>query len=171
MKNMAHRWLPNINKFFFSSGRFMEICDSQLHSVSHDQSEFLARRLDEYARTLSIIVTRFNEILWPPWITENMLAQSIVSFGTYRFTLIALWTRISSSRQKRSNGVFSVILVENSGVHGWPRFCLGQGEAGNFTQRLWYAMEWHCTNPWCIRKNSSPQMTPIRYVSRKEGVV
>ena len=62
-KNMAHQWLPNINEFFFSLGRLIDTCDSQLHSVSHKfhLSEFLTRRLDEYARTMSIIVTRFNK--------------------------------------------------------------------------------------------------------------
>ena len=46
-KNMAHKWLPNINEFFFSLGRLIDTCDSQLHSVSRNRSEFLTRRLDD----------------------------------------------------------------------------------------------------------------------------
>ena len=60
-KEYGAPWLPNINEFFFSLRRLINTCDSQLHSVSRDRSEFLTRRLDEYARTMSIIVTRFNE--------------------------------------------------------------------------------------------------------------
>ena len=41
--------------------RLMESCDTQVNDISHDRCEFLVRRLDEYSRTLSIIVSRFTD--------------------------------------------------------------------------------------------------------------
>ena len=56
---MMARWLPNTNEIFYSLGRLLESCEEQ--NISRDSIEFLVRRLDEYARTLSILISRFSE--------------------------------------------------------------------------------------------------------------
>ena len=58
---MAAQWLPNTNEFFFSLGRLIQNCQEQLNTASYDTSEFIIRRLDEYERTLSILLSRFTE--------------------------------------------------------------------------------------------------------------
>ena len=58
---MAARWLPNYDEFFFSLGNLFNTCEQQLNSTPSDRSEFLFRRLDEYERTLSTLISRFCE--------------------------------------------------------------------------------------------------------------
>ena len=58
---MAARWLPNTEEFFFSLARLIESSERQLNSASYDNSEFLFRRLDEYERTLATLLARFVE--------------------------------------------------------------------------------------------------------------
>ena len=55
------RWLPNYDEFFFSLGNLLNTCEQQLNSTPSDRSEFLFRRLDEYERTLSTLISRFCE--------------------------------------------------------------------------------------------------------------
>ena len=57
----AARWLPNYDEFFFSLGNLLNTCEQQLNSTPSDRSEFLFRRLDEYERTLSTLISRFCE--------------------------------------------------------------------------------------------------------------
>ena len=58
---MAERWLPDFGEFFLSLGRLIQNCEVQLHSASCNTSEFLFRRLDEYERTLSTLISRYSE--------------------------------------------------------------------------------------------------------------
>ena len=123
---MAHRWLPNINEFFFSLGRLIDTCDGQLQSVSRDRSEFLTRRLDEYSRTLSIIIARFNESYGHLESQRSCLHN--LSYLLERVLLLRSHFERECILQNEidENGVLSVISVENSGVRGRPRFCLSQ---------------------------------------------
>ena len=125
-KNMAHQWLPNINEFFFSLGRLIDTCDSQLHSVSRDRSEFLTRRLDEYARTMSIIVTRFNES-YGHLESQRSCLHNLSYILERTLSLRSHFERECLLQDESDeNGVLSLISVENSGVRGRPRFCLSQ---------------------------------------------
>ena len=56
---MAQRWLPNFEEFFYSLGRLIENSERQLRSQTC--SEYLIRRLDEYERTVSTLLSRLNE--------------------------------------------------------------------------------------------------------------
>ena len=56
---MMAPWLLNTNEIFYSLGRLLESCEEQ--NISCDSIEFLVRRLDEYAPTLSILISRFSE--------------------------------------------------------------------------------------------------------------
>ena len=50
-----------LTSFFFSLARLIESCNTQVNNISRDRSEFLVRCLDEYSRTLSIVVSRFAD--------------------------------------------------------------------------------------------------------------
>ena len=69
------RWLPSFNEFFFSLGRLIQNCEEQLNSASCDTSEFLFRRLDEYERTLSTLISRFGESFGHLQSQQNCLAN------------------------------------------------------------------------------------------------
>jgi len=58
---MAARWLPNHGEFFYSLGRLIDNSERQENTASYDSSEYLARRLDEYERTLSTLIARLTE--------------------------------------------------------------------------------------------------------------
>ena len=58
---MAQRWLPNHAEFFHSLGRLIESAERQQQSQPRDSSEYLIRRLDEYERTLSTLLSRLSE--------------------------------------------------------------------------------------------------------------
>ena len=58
---MAHRWLPNYADFFHSLGRLIETCERQRPSQRRDAADFYLRRVDEYERTLSVLLSRLTE--------------------------------------------------------------------------------------------------------------
>ena len=77
------RWLPNdVNEFFFSLARLIESCDTQVNNISRDRCEFLVRRLDEYCRTLSIVVSRFADAYGHIPSQESCLVYSFVNAFT-----------------------------------------------------------------------------------------
>ena len=121
------RWLPNINEFFFSLGRLIDTCDSQLHSASRDRSEFLTRRLDEYARTLSIIVSRFTESYGHLESQRSCLANlsyildRTLSLRSHFERECFLQDDIDENGMLNAN-----TSAENSGLRGRPRFCISQ---------------------------------------------
>ena len=47
----------------FPLGNLLSTCEQQLNSTHSDRSEFLFRQLDEYARTLLTLISRFCETL------------------------------------------------------------------------------------------------------------
>ena len=121
---MAHRWLPNINEFFFSLGRLIDTCEGQLQSVSCDRSEFLTRRLDEYARTLSIIVTRFNESYGHLDSQRNCLHNLSYILERTLFLRAHFEQQCAFQEENDENGMLSAsaMSVENSGVRGHHDF-------------------------------------------------
>ena len=58
---MAQRWLPNYADFFHSLGRLIETCERQRPSQRRDAADFYLRRVDEYERTLSVLLLRLTE--------------------------------------------------------------------------------------------------------------
>ena len=58
-RRLIHVWSQNGNALAAKLARLIETSERQLRSASHDTSEFLIRRLDEYGRTLSTFISRF----------------------------------------------------------------------------------------------------------------
>jgi hypothetical protein len=58
---MTQRWLPNYADFSHSLGRLIETCERQRPSQRRDAADFNLRRVDEYERTLPILLSRLNE--------------------------------------------------------------------------------------------------------------
>ena len=57
----ARIWLPNIEGFFFSSGRLLESAEGQRNHASYESAEFFSRRLRENERTLVTLTLRIDE--------------------------------------------------------------------------------------------------------------
>ena len=92
---MTQRWLPNFEEFFYSLGRLIENSERQLRSQTC--SEYLIRRLDEYERTVSTLLSRLNE-------TYQNMPDVLRSFQDIEF----LRNRLGALRQEfegRSNNM------------------------------------------------------------------
>ena len=107
--------------------RLSDTCDSQLHSASRDRSEFLTRRFDEYARTLSIIVSRFTESYGHLESQQSCLANlsyildRMLSLRSHFERECFLQDDIDENGMLNAN-----TSAENSGLRGRPRFCISQ---------------------------------------------
>ncbi|KAJ7372810.1 hypothetical protein OS493_016730 [Desmophyllum pertusum] len=110
-KRMAIRWLPNTADFFFSLASLIEDSERQLTSASYDNSEFLFRRLDEYERTLSTLLSRFVKTYGnvPAVYTDLNYLCNRVSFLRSHFEQRHLldWDNNCSSRDSRHGNVLS----------------------------------------------------------------
>lgn len=82
-------WLPNYAEFFHALGRLIQTCERQRQSQARDAAEYLVRRLDDYERTLSILLSRLEE-------TYRNMPAVLNSFDDMRF----LSFRVSEFRQE-----------------------------------------------------------------------
>ena len=99
--NMADRWLPNNEEFFFGLVRLLETSENNLNTASYDNSEFLFRRLDAYERTLSTLLNRMEE--------THSEAQNLI------FDLHTLLGRTSSFRSHYQRRFFLSFERERNG--------------------------------------------------------
>ena len=58
---MAAQWIPNVDSFFDSLVRIIRGARSHLSTDQVDSAEFWCRRLEEYQRTLRILLARVEE--------------------------------------------------------------------------------------------------------------
>ena len=58
---MAAQWLPNVDVFFESLVRVIRGARSHLSTNQVDSAELWCRRLDEYERTLRLLLARVEE--------------------------------------------------------------------------------------------------------------
>ena len=58
---MAAHWIPNVDSFFDSLVRVIRGARTHLSTDQVDSAEFWCRRLDEYERTLSLLLARVEE--------------------------------------------------------------------------------------------------------------
>ena len=61
---MTAQWIPNINSFFDSLVRDIRGARTHLSTDQVDSAEFWCRRLDEYERTLRLLLARVEESLY-----------------------------------------------------------------------------------------------------------
>ena len=75
---MAARCLPNYEDVFLSLARLIENKEGQLNSSGFfDTLDFLVRPLDEYERTLSMLLARFRES-YGTWISNKITESFLV---------------------------------------------------------------------------------------------
>ena len=58
---MAAQWIPNVDSFFDSLTRIIRGARGRLSTDQVDSAEFWCRRLEEYQRTLRILLARVEE--------------------------------------------------------------------------------------------------------------
>ena len=58
---MVAHWIPNVDSFFDSQVRVIRGARTHLSTDQVDSGEFWCRRLDEYERTLSLLLARVEE--------------------------------------------------------------------------------------------------------------
>ena len=58
---MVAQWIPNVDVFFDSLVRVIHGARSHLSTDDIDSAVFWSRRLDEYGRTLTLLVSRVAE--------------------------------------------------------------------------------------------------------------
>ena len=61
IKNMAAQWIPNVDDFFDSLVRMIHGARSHLSTDDIDSAVFWSRSLDEYERTLTLLLSRVAE--------------------------------------------------------------------------------------------------------------
>ncbi len=116
-------WLPNTDEFFFSLGRLLESCEEQ--NISRDNTEFLVRRLDKYARTLSILISRFSES-YGHLSSQKPCLRNLYFLFVQMLSYLAQFQRASSLQEDTENNfdfpdLGPGLAVENTNDPGRPR--------------------------------------------------
>ena len=133
------RRVGNYDEFFFSLGNLLNTCEQQLNSTPSDRSEFLFRRLDEYERTLSTLISRFCETYGHELSQQTCLAD---------LTLILRRTSFLRSHFERH-----CFLLEDGFNKRTTMGRCNSATASNIAWSVRISLEWCCRDSWRFRQD------------------
>ena len=138
---MAARWIPNIDSFFDSLVGVIRGARNHLTTNQVDSAEFWRRRLEDYERTVRLLLARVDESRPDQVNFVRDLALLMYTMGNLRETLDAR----SFSRQFEIEGqatVQNLSAVEHTGRTGRPRHMITDTQIRRLREegirRMWH---------------------------------